>query len=54
MRLDLQDVMNKTQYLIICVCHILDFYLFCLTLMANVTLPKNHIQSLITFHHFAT
>ena len=54
MRLDLQDVMNKTQYLIICVCHILDLYLFCLALMANVTLPKNHIQSLITFHHFAT
>lgn len=35
MRVDLQDVINKTQYFIICVCYILDFYLFCLNLMAN-------------------
>ena len=35
MRVDLQDVINKTQYFIICICYILDFYLFCLNLMAN-------------------
>ena len=35
MRLDLQDVINKTQYFIFCICYILDFDLFCLNLMAN-------------------